>query len=132
MLFNYSNVFILALVGIGFIFVSLLIGSFLRPSNPTKEKRTTYECGEPPVGTAWVNFNIRFYIIALVFVIFDVEMAFMFPVVKVFKDWVDVGHGMIALVEVFAFILILLAGFAYVWKKGDLNWVKRVEEPNNK
>src|SRR3989339_936057 len=108
MLFNYSNVIIFALVGIGFIFVTLFIGSLLRPHNPNPEKLKTYECGEEPVGAAWMNFNIRFYVIALVFVIFDVEVALMFPVVRVFREWVAKGDGVIALIEVFVFILILL------------------------
>jgi len=79
----------------------------------------TYECGEVPEGSAWVKFNIRFYIIALVFIIFDVEVIFLFPWAVVFQDL-----GLLAFIEMMIFIFILVVGFAYVWIKGDLNWVK--------
>lgn len=128
MLFNYANVIVFTLVGVGFIFATLLAGSFLRPQVPTLEKLSTYECGEEPIGSAWMNFNIRFYVVALVFVVFDVETAFMFPVIKVFRQWAEAGKGGLALVEIFAFILILLTGFVYVWKKGDLDWVKKISK----
>ena len=126
MLFNYANVLIFAACGMAFIFVSLFVGSLIRPHLPSLAKLSTYECGEPAVGSAWMNFNIRFYVIALIFVVFDVEVAFMFPVARVFKSWVAEGHGVLALFEIFVFILILLVGFIYVWRKGDLEWVKKV------
>jgi len=104
----------------------LALGSLLRPHNPEAAKLTTYECGEPPTGTAWMNFNIRFYLIALVFVIFDVEIAFIYPVAVVFKDWVNNGLGLVALAEIAAFVGILFVGLVYVWAKGDFEWLKRV------
>lgn len=126
MLFDYANVLIFTAVGVGFIFTTLLIGSLVRPQVPTLEKLATYECGEEAIGSAWMNFNIRFYVVALVFVVFDVEVAFMFPVACVFKEWVSNGQGVLALLEIFAFVAILLVGFAYAWIKGDLDWVKKV------
>ncbi len=112
---------ILALaVGLG----SLLIGKLLRPHNPNKLKETAYECGEEPVGTAWANFNVRFYVIALIFIIFDVESALMFPVAAVFKRFNEIGAGGTLLVSILLFISVLLAGLVYCWKKGDLDWVK--------
>lgn len=126
MLFNYSNVLIFAAVGIAFIFVTLFIGSLLRPYLPSANKLASYECGEKPVGSAWINFNIRFYVVALIFVVFDVEVAFMFPVVRIFKSWIEAGNGLTALLEIMTFVFILFAGFVYVWKKGDLDWMKRV------
>jgi NADH-quinone oxidoreductase subunit A len=126
MLYNYSHVLIFAAVGIGFVFVTLLVGSFVRPSVPTLEKLSTYECGELPVGSAWMNFNIRFYVVALIFVVFDVEMAFMFPVARVYRDLVNEGKAGMALFEVFLFVAILLVGFVYAWAKGDLDWVKKL------
>ncbi len=112
---------ILALaVGLG----SLLIGKLIRPHNPSKLKETAYECGEEPVGTAWANFNVRFYVIALIFIIFDVESALMFPVAAVFKRFNEIGAGGTILVSILIFISILLAGLVYCWKKGDLDWVK--------
>jgi NADH-quinone oxidoreductase subunit A len=71
-------------VGIGFIFVHLLAGKLIRPSKPDAEKGTVYECGEPTIGSAWVQFDVRFYVVALLFVIFDVEVAFFFPWAEVF------------------------------------------------
>ncbi len=126
MLFDYSNVLIFAAVGIGFIFVTLLIGSFVRPQVPTLEKLSTYECGEIAVGSAWMNFNIRFYVVALIFVVFDVEIAFMFPIALVFREWAEKGEGLAVFFKVFSFIFILLVGFIYSWAKGDLDWVKKV------
>lgn len=126
MLFNYSNVLIFMLVGIGFVFGALLLGSFLRPQVPTLEKLSTYECGEEPIGSAWMNFNIRYYVVALIFVVFDVEVAFMFPIARVFADWVSQGNGLMAFVEILIFFVILVTGFVYVWLKGDLDWVKKM------
>ncbi|MBI1909907.1 MAG: NADH-quinone oxidoreductase subunit A [Deltaproteobacteria bacterium] len=126
MLFQFGNVLVFILLAVGFVLASLLIGSLIRPSVPSTMKQSSYECGEEPVGSAWVNFNIRFYIIALLFIIFDVEIAFMFPVGVVFKQWVAEGKGLTALVEILIFSLILLFGLAYVWIKGDLEWVKKI------
>ena len=123
----YSSVVIFLIVVVGFVIVSLLISRLLQTNAPPNEqKQLTYECGERIVGAAWFNFNPRFYVIALVFVIFDVETAFMFPVAVVFRDWVDMGLGAFALVEIGVFVAILLVGLAYVWIKGDIQWVKDV------
>ena len=92
----------------------------IAPSNKTKEKLQTYECGEDSEGSAWLQFNIRFYVIALIFLIFDVEVVFLFPWAVVFKDL-----GMLAMVEMGIFLVILIVGLAYVWVKADLDWVKR-------
>ncbi len=103
---------------------SILLGSVIRPHNPSKLKETAYECGEEPIGTAWANFNVRFYVIALIFIIFDVESALMFPVAAVFKKFNQIGVGGTLLLSVLTFTLILVAGLVYCWKKGDLDWVK--------
>ena len=87
--------------------------------NKGGDKLTSYECGELPEGSAWVKFNIRFYVIALIFLIFDVEIVFLFPWAVVFQDL-----GLLAFIEAFIFVLILVVGFVYVWAKGDLDWVK--------
>jgi NADH-quinone oxidoreductase subunit A len=132
MLFQFSNVLIFLLVACGFVLASLTLSSLLRPKVPFPEKLSTYECGEIPSEHAWVNFNMRFYILALLFIIFDVEIAFMFPVASVFKKWIADGSGLIALAEVGVFVLILLAGLVYAWVKGDLEWVKKwVAEDKN-
>ena len=124
--FHFANV--LVFFGVGLLLCALMLGLglLLRPSNPNPNKLSTYECGEPPSGSAWINFNIRFYLIALVFVIFDVELAFIYPVVAVFKDWVARGQGLFALVEIVVFIGILAVGLVYVWAKGDLEWLKQL------
>src|SRR5215468_8139150 len=103
MLFQFANVPIF--LGLGLVLSGLMLGlgSLLRPSNPQSSKLSTYECGEPPSGSAWINFNIRFYLVALVFVIFDVELAFMYPVTVVFRDWVAQGQGLFALMEIVVF-----------------------------
>ena len=76
------------------------------------------------MGQAWFNFNPRFYIIALIYIVFDVEIAFVYPVATVFSRWVGAGRGLFALVEIALFVAILLLGLAYVWAKGDLNWIR--------
>lgn len=106
------------------VFGALFIGMFLRPSNPTELKQTPYECGEEPIGSAWSNFNVRFYVVALIFIIFDVESALMFPVASVFKKFVDLGMGGAVLGSFLLFIGILAGGIVYCWKKGDLDWVR--------
>jgi NADH-quinone oxidoreductase subunit A len=126
MYFQFANVLVFFVLT--FVFVGALLGlaSILRPHNPEALKLTTYECGEPPTGGAWINFNIRFYLIALIFVIFDVEIAFIYPVAAVFRQWVNSGRGVFALVEIGLFLAILFVGLVYVWAKGDLDWLKRV------
>ncbi|MBC8214552.1 MAG: NADH-quinone oxidoreductase subunit A [Candidatus Marinimicrobia bacterium] len=108
-------VLLIALLGVPFILQSLLSPK----QNKGGQKLDTYECGEVPEGNAWIKFNIRFYIIALIFIIFDVEVVFLFPWAVVFNEL-----GMLAFVEMMIFIAILLVAFAYVWVKEDLNWVK--------
>jgi NADH-quinone oxidoreductase subunit A len=126
MLFDFANVLVFMILGGAFVGVNLLIGRLLRPNNPQTRKLSTYECGEPATGSAWVNFNIRFYIIALIFIIFEVEIAFIFPVATIFRNWIEQGQGLFAFVEIALFIGILFIGLIYAWAKGDLEWVKKV------
>ena len=126
MLFHFANVLVFFALSVLFVAAMLGLASLLRPSNPEPMKLTTYECGEPPTGSAWINFNIRFYLVALIFVIFDVEIAFIYPVTVVFRDWVLKGNGLFALAEILVFLGILFVGLVYVWVKGDLEWLKRV------
>ena len=130
--FDYAN--ILVFMGFGFILCALMmgLGALLRPSNPQRAKLTTYECGEEIEGDSWINFNIRFYLVALIFVIFDVEVAFIYPVAAVFKKWVSEGKGAFALVELVLFVGILLLGLVYVWVKGDLQWIKSIVSPKER
>ena len=117
---DFGTVFFAVMLGIVMVAVPLVISWLVAPSNKTKDKLDTYECGEEAEGSAWLQFNIRFYIIALIFLIFDVEVVFLFPWAVVFKEM-----GLLALIEMGIFLLILIAGLAYVWVKSDLDWVKR-------
>ncbi len=152
-----------------FLFVNLLVGRFLRPDLPNEEKQEVYECGEPVIGSSFVQFDLRFYVVALLFIIFDVEVAFFFPWATVFGKSTqltapavvaesaegglttaaslklnelgvsDLGAIDIAKLEdtastlaitsfadICVFFAVLLVGFAYVWKRGDLDWVRAV------
>ncbi|MBY0525882.1 MAG: NADH-quinone oxidoreductase subunit A [Gemmataceae bacterium] len=178
-------------VGVGFILIHLVAGKLLRPNRPDAEKMTIYECGEPTIGSAWVQFDLRFYVVALLFVIFDVEVAFFFPWAVVFGKTNMLAHdasnaervtltvgdtsadgkvsnqplvppypenvrpsqefrdslkegaspgsqakaiennreaarqfGWIAFCDILVFFGVLLVGFAYLWKRGDLDWVR--------
>ena len=117
---DFGTVFFAVILGIVMVAIPLVISWLVAPSNKTKDKLDTYECGEEAEGSAWLQFNIRFYIIALIFLIFDVEVVFLFPWSVVFKEM-----GLLALIEMGIFLLILIAGLAYVWVKSDLDWVKR-------
>lgn len=128
MYFQFANVLVFFALAVVLVGGMLLLASLLRPNNPESLKLTSYECGEPPTGGAWINFNIRFYIVALVFLIFEVEVVFLVPVAVVFKQWVLSGQGVFALAEIGIFLLILVVGLVYVWVKGDLEWLKKVPE----
>jgi NADH-quinone oxidoreductase subunit A len=126
MLFNFANVLTFTLVGLGFVGVSLFLSRLIQPRFPTPEKLLIYECGEVPTQNAWINYNLRYYLVAIIFVVFDVEIAFVYPVATVFKHWIADGKGTVAFVEIAVFALILFVGLVYVWVKGDLNWFKQV------
>jgi NADH-quinone oxidoreductase subunit A len=127
MLFDFANVLVFTALGLGFVGVNLLIGKLPRPANPQERKLSTYECGEPASGSAWVNFNIRFYLVALIFIIFEVEIAFIFPVATVFRELVGSGQGLFAFAKIFLFVGVLFLGLIYSWAKGDLDWVRKVK-----
>jgi NADH-quinone oxidoreductase subunit A len=124
--FDFAMVLVFAVSAIGFGATNLLIGALIRPHFPNAEKTMTYECGERPIGGAWINFNPRFYIIALVFVIFEVEIALTIPVALVYREWVAKHAGGLALAEILAFIGILAAGLVWIWARRDLEWVKSI------
>jgi NADH-quinone oxidoreductase subunit A len=119
MLNEFSHVFAYLILSLIFVAGGLVTNMIIRPKNGNTLKLSTYECGEDPVGSSWLKFNIRFYVVALVFILFDVEIVFLFPWALVFKQmgWLAVG-------EMMTFVAILLVGFAYVWVKGDLDWVR--------
>jgi NADH-quinone oxidoreductase subunit A len=162
-------------VGAVFLFVNLLVGRFLRPKTPSPEKLAVYECGEPTIGSSFVQFDLRFYVVALLFIIFDVEIAFFFPWATVYGKAVHLtdpnlpkvaggaeltettqaiyrglgvanptldgvgqtksaiersaGNLVVAsMIDIGVFFGVLMAGFAYVWRRGDLDWVRAVGE----
>lgn len=118
-------ILILLLLGVLLVVVTVVfLSKVIRPHNPNAVKEQAYECGEDPEGSAWSLFNMRFYVTGLIFIIFDVESALMFPVVTVFKGMSEIGLGGLVLIELIIFIMILVAGLAYCWRKGDLDWVK--------
>jgi NADH-quinone oxidoreductase subunit A len=170
-LLGYILLFVV--VGAGFILVHLLAGKLIRPAKPNTEKLAIYECGEPTIGSAWVQFDLRFYVVALLFVIFDVEVVFFFPWAVVFGKATLLGKESLpgpervaqtrqllppyaaanaippqrelapvtpeaarqlawfAFWDILIFFGVLLVGFAYLWKRGDLDWVRSTlaEEP---
>lgn len=125
MLTEFGNILVFFLLGIVFVAGGFIGSWLLRPRRPYAEKLASYECGEEPLGNAWVRFNIRFYVIALIFLIFEVEVIFLFPWALVYRD-----IGLLAFLEMAVFLTILIVGFVYVWVKGDLDWDKpRPERP---
>ncbi|MBI3189669.1 MAG: NADH-quinone oxidoreductase subunit A [Ignavibacteriales bacterium] len=123
MLTEFGRIFIFFIVGAIFVLGGLVFAWLIRPHRPYPNKLTTYECGEEAIGSPWIKFNIRFYVIALIFLIFDVEVVFMLPWAVVYKNL-----GMFAFVEMMIFLVILAVGYAYVWAKGDLEWDKPIPE----
>jgi NADH-quinone oxidoreductase subunit A len=164
-----------AAIGFAFLFVNLLVGKLLRPHDPHPEKLEVYECGEPTIGSSFVQFDLRFYVVALLFIIFDVEVAFFFPWANVFGKATHLSDPRLPLVaeasavpgelspearglfremgienpivpdagaeairdsahqlawlslwDIAVFFAVLMVGFAYVWKRGDLDWVRAV------
>jgi NADH-quinone oxidoreductase subunit A len=174
-----AYVALFALTGFLFLFVNLLVGWLVRPRLPNQEKLEVYECGEPTIGSSFVQFDLRFYVVALLFIIFDVEVAFFFPWAAVFgkatqmagappsvvaaaesdavgstPDYMatrlrelgaaapsspvegDVGAlqdaaqtlALASIFDILVFFFVLLVGFAYVWNRGDLDWVRAVTQ----
>ncbi len=119
MLNEFAKVLLFLIIGSIFVVVALAVNRLIRPHRPNPEKSTIYECGEEPIGNPWVRFNIRFYTIALIFLIFDVEIVFLFPWAVIYKEL-----GLFAFIEMVVFLLILILGYVYAWAKGDLEWDK--------
>ena len=119
MLIDFGRIFVFMAVAIIFVIVAIVAAKLVRPSRPTKEKLMTYECGEDTVGSPWVKFNIRFYVVALIFLIFDVEIVLLIPWALVYKEF-----GMQGFLVGAIFLFLLGLGMAYEWRKGDLEWVR--------
>ncbi|MEI8173392.1 MAG: NADH-quinone oxidoreductase subunit A [Deltaproteobacteria bacterium] len=117
MLLDYLPIAIYLVVAVGFGAVVVFFSTILGPRTHSRVKLETYECGMEPIGPNRVRFSVKFYIIAMLFIVFDIEAVFLFPWAVVFRDL-----GLFGFVEMAIFILILFAGLAYVWRKGALEW----------
>ncbi len=129
--FEFGTVLAFAIVTVGFALGGVTLSRLVGPRAPNPDKASIYECGERPIGVAWFNFNPRFYFVALVFVIFEVDIALTFPVVAVYRQWAEASPTLawIAFVELFLFTAILVVGLVWVWAHGDLDWVKTLGSP---
>ncbi|MFZ5971443.1 MAG: NADH-quinone oxidoreductase subunit A [Bacteroidota bacterium] len=126
---GWAEVVLFLFGGLVFTGAALFVSRLIRPNRPNAEKLATYESGEQPAGSPWIQFNIRFYVIALVFLLFEVELVFLFPWATIFADkgLIDTTNGLwgrVAFVEMLFFVGILALGLAYAWAKGHLDWVK--------
>ncbi|HAI76047.1 MAG TPA: NADH-quinone oxidoreductase subunit A [Microscillaceae bacterium] len=132
--FGFVLLFIIGAVA--FALIGLWVASFIRPARPNPEKLARYECGEEPLGSTWGQFNIRFYVIALIFILFEVELVLLFPWAVVYADpqLMALSGGVwmrFALIEGFVFVAILAIGLAYAWRNGYLDWVKPAPQPSD-
>ena len=116
---QFSNVLLFLFAGVAFVLGVLILGVFFRPANYDRDKARIYECGEPTIGSSWIRYNIRFYTVALVFLVFDVEVVALLPVAVVLREL-----GFTALFEALFFIGVLAVGFVYAWRFGHLDWIR--------
>jgi len=114
---GWGGILLLAVIGVGFGIVSVVLSRLLGPRNPTPEKLAAYECGMPPVGDARERQSVKFYMICMIFLLFDIEIAFLYPWALAVRELRWTGF-----IQLIVFFLILLAGYVYVWRKGVFNW----------
>ncbi len=132
---EFGTILIFIIGGLAFAIIGLYASKLIRPNRPNFEKLTTYESGEDTVGSAWGQFNLRFYIVALIFILFEVEIIYLFPWAIIFGDeelikGTNWQWAWFAITEMFIFIFILALGLAYAWRKGYLDWVKPQHKPS--
>ena len=114
---DYAIIGIFLLIGLGFVLVTFFIARLLRPHRPSPVKLESYECGEHIMGSSWIQYNVGYYIFALIFVVFDLEAVFLFPIAAALNQL-----AFFAVFEVILFVLILAVGLAYAWRKDALEW----------
>jgi NADH-quinone oxidoreductase subunit A len=114
---GWLSILLLIVLGAGFALVSVVLSGFLGPHKPTPEKLAPYECGMPAIGDARDRQSVKFYLVAMIFLLFDIELAFLYPWAMALRDL-----GWTGLLQVSLFMLLLLAGYVYVWRKGALDW----------
>ena len=116
---GWLSILLMLALGVGFAGVSIALSRLLGPRNPTPEKQAPYECGMPPVGDARERQSVKFYLVAMIFLLFDIEVAFLYPWAVALRDL-----GWPGLLQIVLFFLVLLGGYAYIWRKGALDWQK--------
>jgi NADH-quinone oxidoreductase subunit A len=126
---EFGEILVYLLVATVFILITLLVSKLIRPNRPNAEKLSTYESGEEPISSPWTQFNVRFYVVALIFLLFEVEIVFLFPWATVFakKELIEETNGLwgwFSMLEMLLFILILALGLAYAWVNGFLDWIR--------
>src|SRR5437879_8421759 len=114
---GWFSILLMIALGAGFAATSVMLSSVLGPRKPSAEKLAPYECGMPPVGDARERQSIKFYLVAMIFLLFDIEVAFLYPWAMALRDL-----GWPGFIQVVLFVLLLLAGYVYVWRKGALDW----------
>ena len=114
---GWLSILLMIALGAGFALVSVVLSSVLGPRKPTAEKEAPYECGMPPVGDARERQSVKFYLVAMIFLLFDIEVAFLYPWAMALRDL-----GWTGFVQVLVFVALLLTGYIYVWRKGALDW----------
>ena len=114
---GWLSILLMIGLGAGFALVSVLLSTVLGPRKPTPEKLAPYECGMPPVGDARERQSVKFYLVAMIFLLFDIEVAFLYPWAMALREL-----GWPGFLQVVLFVLLLLAGYVYVWRKGALDW----------
>jgi NADH-quinone oxidoreductase subunit A len=119
---SFMPVLLVLFVAAAFAGLFLGLSFWLGPRRPSPLKDSTYECGVPPRGTTQIRFFVRFFLVALFFLLFDLEAVFLYPWVISFRELVSAGHGVFALGEMGAFAAVLVVGFLYIWRKGGLEW----------
>jgi NADH-quinone oxidoreductase subunit A len=129
----WGEVLLFIIAGLLFVSLALLVSRTIRPSRPNQEKLTSYESGEEPVGTPWIQYNVRFYVIALIFILFEVEIVFLFPWATIFSNKqlireTNGAWGWLSMAEMLIFVGLLALGLAYAWKNGHLDWIKAKPE----
>ena len=115
---------VLLVIAVACVFAAVFLGLsvVLGPSRPSALKNSTYECGVPVRGTVQIRFFVRFFLVALFFLLFDLEAVFLYPWVILYQEMLSSGNGLFALGEMGVFVFILVVGFIYIWKKGGLEW----------
>ena len=114
---GWISILIMIALGAGFALISVLLSSVLGPRKPTPEKSAPYECGMPAVGDARERMSVKFYLVAMIFLLFDIEVAFLYPFAMALRDL-----GWVGFVQILVFFLLLVGGYVYVWRKGVLDW----------